>query len=266
MGMNLVQAPEDLGLARFTFGFHDDFEFYVDTQRWTKVTPDSGTVTAGTTTAVGGLLTLDPGAGATTDDETYIHTTASLCLIADGKPMIAEASVKWTEADTNKAAVAFGFASGVAADFIQDGCVALAASFSGAGICKFKGDLVYSCFSSIGAVQTVTKTAIPSSNGAFHRLRVEIRPLTDTLAEVTFWYDASGPQPGMPFTAVPPVSPVSNGGLQQFLDPTQTKASPIKHIITYTGAAAMQGMLGVKNGSGVKQTLISDYFDLWAKR
>ena len=231
MGVNLLEMPDKL-LKRRTHSIFDDFYHYVTGDDFTTVASDSGTVAD--SDAVGGVLVVTPSDGSVGDnDESYVKTTQEVFLIAANKPLVAEARLKFTEANTDDANVFFGVKDAIAADTLLDNGGGMATSFSGACIYKVDGGTVWKCISSKSTTQTIS-TSTTTAGGAYQTLRVEITPVSSTLAEVTFWVDGV-----------------------QLIDSTSLK--PIKHTMTYTSATEMNLGAGVKNGDTNLETLYIDY-------
>lgn len=219
---------------RRTMGLWDDFLSYTSGQLWTTTKDTTPTVAAGD--AQGGILTLT---GDTTgNDEAYAALTNQVFKYTDKMPIIGEAAVQFAEANTNQAAMMFGFMSAVGANAIVDTTGEPKASFSGAVIYKTPGSTVWKTCSSIGTTQTKNTSDTTAGGSAFQRLLIEIMPVSATLAEVTYYVDG--------------IQLKSSGGR-----PGQTK---IKDQVTYTGAAAMGLFVGMKQiATGVAEVLKVDY-------
>src|SRR5688572_5665980 len=118
MAKNLIGYPDAMVNVR-TFGFLDDFDWYVTAHRWTTVATDSGTVSVAD--GKNGVLALVASDGTVADnDESYVKSTAELFLVAANKPIVGQALVQFTEANTDDANVAFGFQNAVGANSILD--------------------------------------------------------------------------------------------------------------------------------------------------
>lgn len=229
--MRLVDVHDALKNRR-TFGFFDDFEWLISPHRWTSVISDLGAVT--NPDATGGRILLTPSDGTVADnDEIYLRTTAEIFLFANDKPLVAECRLQYAEAATNAANIIFGLMDAVAADAILDNGAGPKASYSGAVIYKVDGETVWRTQTSIAAAKTTNQSASTAGGSAFQTLALEFKPITSTLADVTFYLDGSQ---------------------------LRTSAGvPIKHAFTYTSATEMQLMIGIKNGSGTLETLTVDY-------
>jgi hypothetical protein len=232
MGVKLPEFHDSL-LKYRTHGLFDDFPWYVTAHNFTTVASDSGTVSVGD--AANGILAIVPSDGTVGDnDESYVKSTNELYLVADGKPLVGEARVQFTEANTDDANVFFGFANAIAADLLVDNGAGVKTSGSIFGLFKVDGGTVWKCISSISSSQTISTSTKTAGGSSYQTLRVEIQPVSSTVAEVTFYVDE-----------------------QQLIDSTTLK--PIKHVITYTGATEMQVGAGVKNGGTNLETLNVDY-------
>lgn len=232
MGVNLVDYHDALEKRR-TVGVFDDFTWYVTAHNFTTVATDSGTVSVGD--AAKGIVALVASDGTVGDnDETYIKSTNEVFLIANNKPILAEAKLQFTEANTDDANVFFGVMDAIAANTLVDNGAGLKTTFSGAAIYKVDGGTVWKCVSSISTSQTISTSTTTAGGSSYQTLRIEIQPINSTTAEVTFYVDG-----------------------QQLIDSTTLR--PIKHTITYTGATEMQVGAGVKNGDTNLETLNIDY-------
>lgn len=232
--MNLPDLHDEL-LKRRTVGLFDDFHHFVDTDVWTKLAADGGSSVANSDN-VAGLVTLTT--GGTDNNEAALAGTRKNWLIAANKPIVFEARINYAEGNTNKANVAAGIASVIgAANFLQDDGAGPAASFSGCAIYKVDGGTVWKCVSSLGATQTISTSTATAGGTADQVLRIEIRPVTSTLAEVSFFVDGQ---------------PLYDAAIT-------SKNQPIKHQLTYTSAVKMQPGVYVKAGSATSEVVNVDY-------
>lgn len=227
----------------------DDFMSYTDTQNWTKVLDgaNAGTVAAGAS-AQGGQLVLSTSA-AHTSNVAMAHSTNKIFKFAQDQPIIAECRMQFTEANVNEANVLFGLSSvitGAAGLFVVDAGVAT--SFSGALIYKIGGQTSWNTISSQGAAQSITKVNTTDADGNagdgnWHTFRIEVQPITSTLAEVRYFID----------------------GLQVRSTVVPTAAFGIVDQLTYTGAAAMAVVVGICSGAATAtnaEVLNVDYIDV----
>lgn len=238
MGMTVLQTPASFDIGKYTFGFDEDFLWFISPHLWTDTSADSGASWAATD-AAGGIAT--GVTGAVDNNEAYLLTTQEIFLIAANKPIIAEATLQFAEAQTNKANVAFLLADAIAADTIVDDGAGLKASFSGAAIYKVDGGTVWKCMVSIGSTQTIVTTTATAGGSSYQRLRIEIKPVTSTIAEASFFID-------------------NGNGMVPLVDASQTARpnTPVKISFTYTGATEMGCGVGVKAGGSSSQTVLVD--------
>lgn len=224
----------DAILKRRTFGFLDDFEWFVTAHRWTSVLTDSGTAAVGD--ASKGILVLTPSDGSVADnDEAYIKTTNEVFLIAENKPILGECKLQFTETASGVYNAFFGFLDAIAANTLVDDGGGMKATFSGAAIYKVDGGTVWKCVSSKSTTQTISTSTTTAGGAAYQTLRIEIMPVTSTVAEVTFWVDDA-----------------------VLLDSTSNR--PIKHNMTFTSATEMQVGAGCKLGAGTNNDVLNvDY-------
>jgi hypothetical protein len=240
MGTTLLQTPNTAATLRNTFGFFDDLENFNSGNRFTDISPDSLAACSGLD-AVSGQVSLLTGNNAD-NQECYLTTTKENFLIAANKPILFEAMVKYTEANTDDANVMIGLADAVGADTIVDNGAGPKTSFSGAAFFKVDGGTNWKTITSIGATQNIVsltalnsldKTLHTAGGGAWTRFRIEIQPVSSTEAEVSFFIDDSLVQ---------------------------------RETITYTGATEMQAFVGVKAGGTNNETVYVDYIQCWQTR
>jgi hypothetical protein len=128
------------------------------------------------------------------------------------------------------------------ADMLQDSGAGPAASFSGAIIYKLAGQTLWSFRTSVGSTSVDTLSQHTAGGTASQVLRIEIRQ----------GQAGAGGLEAVPFL---------NG--QQMLDANN---KPIKQIITYTSALAMQAGMYAKAGSGTSEVATMDYLTAYALR
>lgn len=215
------------------FGFHDDFEWMITAHRWTSVLTDSGTASVGD--AVGGILALVASDGTVADnDEAYIRTTAEVFKFAASKPIWFEARIQFTEANTDDANIAVGFADAVAANHLLDNGGGPPASYSGIVVYKVDGGTVWQAEASIAGVQTaITLTSTTAGGANYQTIRILWIPTSSTAGTAYIYIDG---------TLV---------GSQSF---------------TFTGGTEMCAWAGVKNGAGNLETLNVDYITAYQVR
>jgi len=218
-------------LLRRTFGMSDDFDNYASGGKWTSVLNGSATIAAGD--AQFGVLTLSA-IDSTNNRELYLRSTQAVFLFADSKPIYIESRVQFTEQNTSAANVGFGVANAVANGLLVDDGAGMKTSGSFASIFKVDGGTAWKTGCSVGSSQSITQSEATAGGSAYQVLGIQIEP-QGTIAEITYFVD----------------------GLQ--LRDSTTRKNPIKDFLTFTGAAAMQLFVGLKNGSTSAETLLVDY-------
>lgn len=219
----------------------DDFQNYATGGLWTTTAGGSATITVGA--GLGGLLTLAT-VDSTDNREVYLESTTALFSFVANKPFMAEISLQFTEANTNAANIAFGFMSAVGAASMQDDGAGPKADFTGAVIYKVDGGTVWKAASSLSTTQEISTSTTTAGGSDYQRLRIECKPVSSTLAEITYYVDG--------------IQLKSTGG--------RPGTSKIKHNLTYTGALNMQLFACCKNGSVSAETLVIDYIAAEALR
>ena len=252
---NAINLPEIAKSGPLTHGFFEDFDHLISLDRWIKVIDTGSTALVGDT--VGGVVSLT-GDG-TAEDGTLITTTAEIFKVAEGKPLTMSARVRLNEVATDEMNFAFGLSDITTVDLLVDGDEGPAVSFDGALIFKVGGLAVggsstkYSVISSNLTAQTTTQTEHAVVDNAWLSLRIDITPITSTLAEVTFFIDSKADGLGTDW-------------VQMREDASNPRTPAIKHTITITGLLEMHAVLMVKNGSGAAEILDCDWFQCWQKR
>lgn len=232
-------------------GFFEDWtDNFVTGDRWTTLTADSSsasTLVITNKTAAGGILQITQ--DATDNDEIYFQTTVMPFLIAADKPMIFECRLNAPAITANNVVVGFQSGAATADDILDDGG-GPKASATQALIYYVDGGTNWVCRSQIGAAvgRTTTTSAhafAPVSSGAYTTLRIEVNPISSTVAEVIYSWDDS----------------VS--GMRQMKD---SNGVPIKHQLVYTNAVACGAFIGCKTGAAEANVLKVDYVAAFQKR
>lgn len=230
MSKRLILPNDFLRSARTQRGLWDRFDHLVSADSWTATLTDSGTIpitTAG--------LTINPSDGTVADnDEAYVASTSSLFIFGADLPIYVETLALFAEPNTNTANWMFGLMESVAANSLQDNGAGPEADYDGCVIHKVDGGTVWLCESSLGTSQTTTTsrhTVHDATN--YQRLGIEVNPLNSTEVEIAFFLN------GLPME--------------------DANRIPIKHQMTFTGGAAMQLVLGAKNGSAHQCAIVARY-------
>jgi hypothetical protein len=235
MAVRTDGLPELLRL-RNQFTIQDDFTRDVDSADWVTTLSDSGTASVGD--AAGGVLAIVPSDGTVADnDEGYVESANEVFKFAADKPLLFEARVQFTEANTDDANILVGLMDGVAANSLQDNGAGAPSSYSGAVFVKTDGGTVWQTETSNSTTQTtneltaanvnnLAKRAVTAGGAAYQTLRIEYMPYSATNAYVTFFVDG---------------------------------VAVAQHDYVFTSATEMQIALGVKNGGANLETLNVDY-------
>ena len=235
MAVRTDGLPELLRL-RHQFTIQDDFLRDVDSADWVTTLSDSGTASVGD--AAGGIIALVASDGTVADnDEAYIESANEVFKFAADKPLLFEARVQFTEANTDDANILVGLLDAVGANSLQDNGAGPPASYSGAVFVKTDGGTVWQTETSNSTTQTtneltaanvnnLAKRAVTAGGAAYQTLRIEYMPYSATNAYVSFFVD------GVAVT---------------------------QHDYIFTSATEMQIGLGVKNGGANLETLNVDY-------
>lgn len=226
--MKLLELPDALKNRR-VFGFLDDFEWYLSPHRFTSLAADAGVTAPAVGDAAGGVLTM--ATGATDNNEVAARTTNEVFLFAADRPALYEALVSFTEANTDDANVAVGWADAWGADLLLDNGQGPKASFSGALIYKVDGETTWRFCTSLGTSRTVTALA-NTAGGAYQTLRIEARE-QGTVVELV---------------------PIIDG--KQALD---ANGRLVKHAIALGTPTEMHAGVYLKAGGANSETLRVDY-------
>lgn len=222
----LIDIPLGVLKRRRVHGFFDEFYSYTSGERFTSVLPDDGS--AAVIDGAGGLLELVPSDETPADnDEAYVKGTHESFQFAPRKPIVLEARLQFTEAGGDDANIIVGLVADAGADSLQDDGGGPPASYTGVVFFKVDGETVWNCEHSQAANQVTTVTEKTAGGSDYQTFRIEFRPITPTAADVVFFIDG--------------VEVAKHSGFD------------------YSGAAAMQPILGVKNGGANAETLLCDY-------
>ena len=222
--------------TRNQFSITDDFTRDVDSADWVTTLTDTGTASVGD--AAGGILALVPSDATVADnDEAYVESANEVFKFAADKPLLFEAKVQFTEANTDDANILVGLMDAVAANALVDDGAGPKSSYSGAVFFKVDGGTVWQAETSNSTTQTTTELtasnannlankAITAGGAAYQTLRIEYMPYSATNAYVSFFVDG---------------------------------VLCAQHDYIFTSATEMQLAFGVKNGGANNETLNVDY-------
>jgi hypothetical protein len=226
----------DLLTKRRQFTIEDDFIRDVDSADWVTTLTDTGTASVGD--AVGGILAIVPSDGTVADnDEAYVESANEVFKFTANKPLLFEARIQFTEANTDDANILVGVMDAVGANSLVDNGGGPPSSYSGANLHKVDGGTVWIAETSNSTTQITTelsaanlnnlaKRAVTAGGAAYQTLKIEYMPYSSTNAYVTFFVDG---------------------------------VAVAQHDYIFTSATEMQVVLGVKNGGTNLETLNVDY-------
>jgi hypothetical protein len=203
------------------------------------IASDGGTVSIAD--GVKGIVALSPGAA--DNNEIYMASAVEVFKFAERKPIVFEALVQFSEANTDDANVVIGLIDAVAANTLVDDGAGVKANSSLACFYKIDGETNWRVRSGVGAtVKTTTldadgsldKLTHAAGGAAYQVLRMEIRPESSTTAVVDYFIGT------------------------RTLDGDWGMSHVAKHYATITSATEMQLVAGVKNGGANAETLNVD--------
>jgi hypothetical protein len=248
MASKFVRYDNDKIVSRNP-GFHEDFKSLYTLASTTLL---NSTLTGSTPTAViaasalgGGQLSLFT--DTTVNNEAYAWTALNLFPgFLTNQPMVVECQMQWTEANTNKAGVIFGFASATKAGILADTTgVPISTTMSAAFLYKLKGTTNWHSLTSVGTTQVdtdltkqnnfpgVSAAGGPPPNATSdanqHLYRVEFYPQSSTLGEARYFID---------------------------------DAFMHRDVFTTTSSVAMYAIVGIKNlnGTNAETLVVTDFW------
>jgi len=196
MSTTILDLPQSVQDLRHRFAIEDDFTGgLLDAVKWTDTSPDSGATVAGSD-AAGGAAVLTT--GATDNNEAYLLSKQEVFLFAANKPLKVACRLKFTEANTDDANVAFGLANAVGANTIVDDGAGLKTNFSGVAIVKVDGGTRWKVMSSLATTQEIVdltailsydKLAKTAGGGVYQILEIDWQPISGTVGEARFFID-----------------------------------------------------------------------------
>lgn len=194
-----VKLGERLNLInqRRGYGFAENFLGYVSAQFRTSTLTDSGAVAVLTTG--GGGISITPSDGTVTNnDEAYVGMTSKSILFANLKPVWGDWLIQYTEGNTDDANVIVGFSSSSAANALLDDGGGPPASYTGLVFFKVDGDTLWQVEASVGGTQTTKRLTSDISlrrkdetagGSTAQRLSIGFVPRSSTQADVFFYID-----------------------------------------------------------------------------
>jgi len=231
-------------------GFHEEFSVAYTLAGSTLLNQsktNSGTLTIAANAAGGGKLSLVTDTGA--NDEAYAYTANKLFVFAQNQPVVIQAQMSWTEANTNKAGIIFGLTSATVAGTLVNTTGIPVSNFSGMVLYKLTGTKNWHSCTSIGTTQVdtdLTKKSVGVAPGASATGVVPnaTSDANEHIYRVEFF-------PGI-------LAGTTQGEARYYID----GALMWKDTFDYTSAVAMQAIVGVKgiNGTNAETLVVSDFW------
>jgi hypothetical protein len=221
----LVDLLDQLKYRR-TFGYMDDFDYFVSGNRWGTAETGSGSAAVGG--GLGGILAITPSTGSpAANDAMYLDASGFTFKFLPNQPIVFEALVQFTEADVNQANVLVGLSdTSEPTASLQNSNGGPATSYTGMMFFKQGGTNVWGCQTSIGSSQLTTVTTTPAGGPDAQTLTGQFEPISSTQAEARFFID----------------------GLLV-----------AKQLFNFTTTQMIRPLLGVQNGSANAEQLDVDY-------
>lgn len=217
---------------RGQFTIWDDFAYYTSAETWTNLAADGGVTAFAHSDAVGGVIVGQT--AATNNNEIGIFTTAECFLLAADRPLYGCALLQWTEANTDDANVAFGFADAAGANLLSDDGGGDNINSTGILIFKVDGETTWRVAAENNGTIRETLSTKSSSSTAYQLLEIFGHSVNGTDYEFTYYVD------GLPLLA----------------DGTNR---PITHTLAYASATEMDFGAYIKAGSANNETLNIDF-------
>lgn len=199
--------------------------FFLDTPT------DGGSAAVGD--AANGIMTVTTTNDNTDNDETYLESANETFLIAAGRSLYFRTRIQFTEASTNAANVAVGFASAVAADLLVDNGAGLRTSGNIVSIYKVDGGTVWRCNSRNGSGTTDTASTTTAGGASYQVLEIDVTDWDGTNVVCTFKVDGVALRD-------------SNNVV-------------IRHTLAISGSTEMAAFVALKNGTTADETVLVDY-------
>jgi hypothetical protein len=161
-----------LYLQRNTLHNFDHFRSVVTAHEgWTTLVADT-TPTVTCPDVVNGVARLFT--DTTDNNEVALRTTAELFKFGTDRRIFGSTKLQYSENDTNKANVFFGFCSALAANTITDNGAGVRASGDCAAIYKLDGGTVWRCITMTNGTQVITASTKTAGGSAAQELEIEL--------------------------------------------------------------------------------------------
>lgn len=238
--MNLcekVRAARDID----TFHIFDDFWIAQNDSLWIDTLTDSGTVAI--LDQENGVMALTCSDGTVADnDQVILESAGEFFLVEANRSLYFAAYIQFTEANTDDANIAVGFANAPAAELLIDDGAGLKTSGNWFSIYKVDGETVWraNCRNSTatGAGSALGDKSLTTAGGAsFQLLEIFIEPIDSTNVRVTYKVDG------------------------QYLrkDGANSADDVIKHTLAIASSTEMAVFFTAKNGGANNEVLNVDY-------
>lgn len=233
MGAKALRIPAYLHDAREQYAVFDDFDYYVNADRWTVLASDTN-ATAAHEGSVGKTRVKLFTGDAILNNEAAIATTNEVFKFIANKAIVCEGLIEYAESATDDAKVAFGMADAIGANLITDAGTAVTAT-DALLIYKTTDSTVWKFHTEINGTSTTTTSATTAGGTSAQTLRIEAVPRSSSVFEC-----------------------------RPYVDGVQLKDAngvPIMHTVTLGTATDMDFGAYVKSGSGTsgQETLYVDY-------
>lgn len=204
-----------------TVHLHDDFFWYVTAHQWTSLAADTTpTLTVGD--AVNGVLALFT--DTTDNNEVAVRSTAELFKFGTNREIYGRCKLQYSENDTNKCNVFFGFQNAIAANSMVDNGAGPRTTGSNLLIYKVDGGTVWRCQSMCNGTSTDTVSTTTAGGSSAQVLEIFCKDWDGVSMEVLFKVDGDYLRD-------------SNGAV-------------IRHVVAIASATEMHCGVYVKTGGG----------------
>lgn len=218
--------PLASGRVNDTWQARDDFHCFVDNTNWTVGGNTNAAISV--SDLVGGVVTLTP-TDAANNWQAFIKGTSESFQFTEKASFVAEGRIKFAEAATNAANVAFGVTNAVAVSLMVDDGAGMKATGDYAAIYKIDGETVWRCKTLLNGTSYGATTSTVTAGGAYQTLSIRFT-------------DKAGS---------------NSGTVEYFVD---DRLIGTHNITTYSSSTQMEPFFFVKNGTSAAQTLLIDTF------
>lgn len=182
-----VALPDSIARARWMLSHFEDFFYYVDGDLFTALAADAGASVTEDADGVGGILQLVT--GAVNNNEAGVATSNELFQYSANLAFMIGCRLQYTEANTDDANVAFGFADAFGANLLGDNGASYSIGTSGALIYKIDGGTVWRAVSENNGTATDTVSTTTAGGASYQWLEIEGVEVDGSNFEITFFVD-----------------------------------------------------------------------------